>query len=469
MNAGLNLARGSISPSGLSANQSLPVEARSETEEKNGWRGYSKNGTVRILLLLTVLSVVTGLLYFLHFPVFYTSDSPTYVVPAGNLLDGHGFTNADGRPETFRTPGYPLLILPFLSARLDLKYLVIFQHIVRVLIILASSVFVLRATRSRRQGLIAGILLCIDLPMLEATNAVMTEILFTATLLAVIWLLWNQTAGAENWVRPVTAGLLAGMSVLIRPVSLLLFVPVTPYLLLTNRSFKTRVISAFLLAFSLFPAAWAARNYRETGYFIVSSVSSTNMLLWRAAGTLAIRDPGDFHANLVRRQVELEQQVCTDFRRLGKECVPTTAPPPEQSEYYARLGRKIVMAHPGSYAKLALRGAALMMLDGGPWSLAGITGIAPSAGIRILLIYTVPFLGLALLGLFRLWKENRDLFYLSFLVIGYFVIVSAGAEAYSRLRVPLDPIYTLLAAVGMDTVLVFVVSLTQKLHHSRTA
>jgi len=431
--------------------QPLLRDNRTTTQESLKDRSLA-SGVTGLLGSIAVLAVLTSSLYFLHFRTVYTPNSPGYITPAANMLAGHGFTDADGKPETVRTPGYPLFILPFLWIKLDLKYVVIFQHLIRVLIVVATSAFALHVTRSRRQALIAGVFLCIDLPMLEAANAIMTEILFTAILLSTMWLLWTRSQAAwNNWIPP---GLLAGISVQIRPVGLFLFVPATIYLLLMRHTSKAKAILGFLVAFSLFPAAWAARNYYQTGYFTVSSITGTNMLLWRAAGTLAIRDPGDFHVNLVKRQTELQRQACEDLQRLnGKDCSAMSAA--QRSEYYARLGTKIVAENVGSYARMAARSAAVMMLDGGPTSLAGITGIRQTTGIRILLVYTVPVFCLMLVGLQRFWKENRPFFYLCFLVISYFVIISAGAEAYSRLRVPIDPICALLTAAGMDTAFVF--------------
>lgn len=418
------------------------------------------------LRVIVILAILTGTLYFLHFRSFYEPDSSSYITPANNLLTGHGFTGADARPETVRTPGYPLLILPFLWSKLDLKWLVIFQHFLRVLIILATSAFMLYLTGSRRQAFLAGIFLCIDLPLLEATNTILTEIPYTAILLVVLWLLWVASQkGGEGWIYLAGSGLLAGMSALVRPVSLFLFVPVTIYLLLSQQR-KTRAALAFILAFSLFPLTWSIRNYRQTGYFTLSSITGTNMLLYRAAGILAIHDPGDFNANLRLRQTELKNRACEDLRRLTRqECSTVSAP--QQSDCYARLGEKIVVENPGSYIRLAARAAAVMMLDGGPTSLEGITGIRQTVGIRLLLIYTAPFLCLTLIGLLRFWKQNRQLFYLFLLIVAYFVTISAGAEAYSRLRVPIDPLCTILAAVGMNTVIIFLMDL-RKTYSSRT-
>jgi len=197
---------------------------------------------------------------------------------------------------------------------------------------------------------------------------------------------------------------------------------------------------------------WAARNYYETGYFTVSSISGFEMLSMRAAGVLAIDDPGDFYANLNKRGAQLQTLACEDLKRIqGKECSELS--PPQLSEYYFRLGRRIVLEHPIAYAKLALRGTAVMMLGGGADRLWKITGIPPSTAGRILWIYILPGLSLAIVGVFRLWSQNRQFFYLTCLVIIYFVVLSSGAEAYSRYRVPIMPIYTVSIAVGLDFVL----------------
>jgi len=124
---------------------------------------------------------------------------------------------------------------------------------------------------------------------------------------------------------------------------------------------------------------------------------------------------------------------------------------PKKSELFAHLGRKIILQHPFAYLKLASRSAALMMLSGGPDSLAEITGISPHVALRLLLIYTLPVFCFSILGLLQLWKENRVFFYLSFLTIFYFVVVSSGAETNSRFRVPIEPIYAILVAIGIES------------------
>ena len=406
---------------------------------------------IKPLLAITLLALAVHFLYLIHFHNIYAPDSSSYMTPASNLIHGQGFTGADGRPETARTPGYSLLIALFLAAGGGAKALVFFQHLMLAGLTAATVIVAFRLSGSRRQATIAGILLVIDLPILEAANYVLSEAFFTVVLVVALWLLWtasSQSKGPSS-TRLMLSGILAGGSVLIRPVALYFFVPAAAYLILTRNRFKLRSVITFLAAFAVLPALWAARNYHETGYFTVSSISGRELLCWRAGGVLALNDPGDFNDNIKNRCIELEKTVCNDLQRAyGKDCSQFTTE--EHSAYALRLGRKILLEHPIGSVRLAVRGVAVMFLDGGPSSLQGITGINQHLGLRLLLIYTVPAFCFAIVGLLRVWNQDRHLFYFLFLTIAYFVIISAGGDTYSRHRVPIMPMYALLIASGID-------------------
>ncbi|MGZ4875193.1 MAG: hypothetical protein ACXV5R_08490 [Candidatus Angelobacter sp.] len=433
-----------------SAKEPTPAGPGFGRGETSGTRSGTRK-TAGILVLIAVLASLTSILYFAHFQDLYTDDSPGYIRPAVNLLAGKGFTDAQGHPDTLRTPGYPLVILPFLWAHLDLKYLVLFQHLLRVLIVVATAAFAVQLSRSTRQAVLVGILLSLDLPFLRSANNVMTEVVFTLALGIALKLLWTESMkSAERMIHCLAAGLVCGATVLIRPVSIFLFVPVAIYLLLVRRSRRWVAAFAFCVAFLCLPLAWAARNDVKAGYFGVSSISGYSILQYRAAGVLAINDPGDFYANLDKRQIELEARACQDLKRLrGTDCAQMSDP--ARSAYYAQFGRRIVLSHPLSYIKLALRGFGMMMLTGSPASLSGMTGLSFALAAKILLLYTVPCLGFAVLGLTQCWNRNRALFWLAGLVIGYFVVVSSGAETFARFRIPILPLYSILIAQGLDS------------------
>src|SRR5579863_1320230 len=271
----------------------------------------------RLLVCVALLAFITGLAYFLYFGPTYQPDSPSYIVPAKNLLNGSGLMDARGHPDTVRTPGYPLFLAPFLRVGLDLKYLVLFQHLLRILLIVAATAVAFSLTGKFRPAIIAGVLLCIDLPMLAAANSVLTEMLFTVILAVALWLLWRDSERPERWWSYfLLCAFLCGLSVLVRPISLFIFVPAGAYLLLTRKAHKWRAAISFTLAFSVLPLSWATRNYVRSGYFTLSTISGYNLLVYRAAGALAIEDPGKFATNLQLRSEELQAQACQDLTQI---------------------------------------------------------------------------------------------------------------------------------------------------------
>jgi hypothetical protein len=68
--------------------------------------------------------------------------------------------------------------------------------------------------------------------------------------------------------------------------------------------------------------------------------------------------------------------------------------------------------------------------------------------MRILIGYGVTLLLLAGIGAAAWWRRNPRFFFLAAVVIGYFLFISAGAGSYSRMRVPIMPLYSMLIASG---------------------
>jgi len=403
---------------------------------------------IRVLLsMAAILAFVTGALYVWHFPLTFYPDSASYIVPASNIVAGHGFTGPDGSPEVYRTPGYPLFLAFFFAAHAGVTGAIWFQHVLRILLIIGSTAFAFSISQSRAVAGFTGLLLVIDLPLLEAAHAVLSEMLFTALIAIVYWLLWREALREPSGKWIFFAGALTGTTVLIRTVSLFFCVPAIAFMSMAMPRRRPRAAILFTIGFALLPALWACRNYRVAGAFTVSTVSAYDALIYRAAGSVAMDRPGSYWENLEPART----QICSDLRRLySLECSPAALT--TGGDYFKRLAMQEIAQHPSGFLKATALGACMVVLDEGTITTSALLGRPVRK--REFLIYTVPLFIFSIYGLLVCWRKNRTFFWLALWVIVYFVGVSAGPQSEARFRVPFVPLYVLLSAIGMSNLAV---------------
>jgi hypothetical protein len=278
--------------------------------------------------------------------------------------------------------------------------LITFQHLLRIVIVVAISWATLRLTGSRLEAIAAGGILCLDLASLESASSILTENLFTTMLGGVVLCLY-------------------------------------------------RAAVIFTLACASVPIAWTARNYVETGYLTFSSISGVDML-HRAAGTLAIGERGSYAENQAREYSSLEKQACLALSAT-EACAAIAIE--RKSAYFSHFSSAIIRRHPIQYLKTVIAGAGAMMLGGDTGRLSELTGLSTASAMRILMGYGITLLLLAGIGAAAWRRRNPRFFFLAVVVIGYLLFISSGAGSYSRMRVPIMPLYSMLIASGMVSVL----------------
>jgi 4-amino-4-deoxy-L-arabinose transferase-like glycosyltransferase len=407
------------------------------------------------LIAVVLLSAATHFAYLACSSNYYFPDSATYMSSAKTLSEGYGFGENAETPETMRTPGYPLLLAAFDLMTPNPFPVVLTQHLLACLLTAALYLLALRETGSRRIAVVASIILALDTLTIHYANKVLTENLFTIVLFGVV-LLALRLSRMPSASGFVLLGLLSGALVMIRPVAIayaavlaLFFAVAAPATHAPGRASMIKAIAAFLAAALLIPIGWGLRNQRETGVFTIASIAGTNMLLYRAAGVLAIADAGDFTNNLKRRQAQLEGPVRSAIRK-SEGVEPDELPHAVLARWYSRAASPVILAHPGAYVLLAARGVACNLFETEWAALAVVSRLPPALIEWVMRALTLSLFPVAISGLIILGKRNRNLATLIALTCAYYLVVSAGGESEARFRVPIVPFYALAAAAGFD-------------------
>lgn len=418
-----------------------------------------------ILWITLVLGFLTHSAYLALDHEHYGVDTPTYLIPADNLLHGQGFVNALHQPELRRTPGYPLLLAIFQFAPLKVEDLIFIQHLLCVLLIVGVAAFALRSTGSSLVALTAASVLILDLATLRIANLLLTEITSTVLIALTAWILYRAMTNLGLGVLASTvAGLLGGCAALVRPVSILYFVPLSLCLFLALRRRAARIALFFVASFLLLPLLWSTRNFIEGNYFGMSTIGAEDLLYYRAAGALAIQQPGNYLTNVLKTRNTLLAQTCTDLEKLyQRDCSQVTES--QNASYSTHKGMSLILRNPLSYLRSTLLSLAYIVFGGGAEALSRIIHVSPITAEHIVLLTTVPEACLALAGCWYWYRRDRPLCYLLVLTVAYFLVISAGAEAYSRFRVPVMPMYALLIGGGAAATLEWI----QKIRASRAA
>lgn len=389
----------------------------------------------RSLLIVAAIAFAANFTY-LHFSNgdFFYPDSFTYLTPARSLANSRGFVDARGAAETIRTPVYPLLLI---ALRFNTLAILVLQHLLNVALACTATWLVRRRGGSSWLATLAGILCALDVPSIHYANKVLTETLFAALLFAIVVLTLRATSRRALLVD----GLLVGTLVLIRPVAIAYLVVIAIFLAFQRVPLRT--IAIFVIAALALPLAWAARNKHHTGVFTVSSIAGSNLMMYRAAGALAVTTDYDFNEALADAQQELLERA---DQLIGDRDLPHA----QRAVIFSTIGRQTLVAHPGGALLVTLRGLLVNAFDS-DWEAVMLVSRIHGSIIQLLIdALTAITFAAAVLGIIALWRNDRSLALLLALTIAYFLFIAAGGEAEARFRVPVAPLLAIAAAHGFS-------------------
>jgi 4-amino-4-deoxy-L-arabinose transferase-like glycosyltransferase len=326
-----------------------------------------------------------------------------------------------------------------------------------------------------KAALVAAYLLALDPTRLYWSTTLMTDGLTLLTTLGAIYLFtrWMQDK-RQVWLAG--SGGLIGLSILIRPINILLWIPLTIIVLIVLGWKKWRVwlpqAALFVMCVGLVVAPWSIRNRIQLGTWQLSVIGTYSFAY---ANALLFSNYADGSS--------LEDLYASFYRRIKIDQDPVRAVSFEfEQEYKDFAAEKIDgrwfkygiwhtyktiplflndgLRQPAEALSLIPSGAQPNLTDlflsrGAFSKLQAFAGSMPQQA-TLLFIGTSFWLLVYLAALYGLWMawvkgtlESRSMALLCVFMVAYYVAVSSGPVGQPRYRLPIEPWLFLLAAYGV--------------------
>ena len=382
------------------------------------------------LTLLVTSALLLRLLWVALVRPIPTSDAAVYDTLAAGLAGGMGYVDSLSNlvPTAYRPPGYPMF--------LALLYAVFGRHhwaVGSAQAILGTLSCLLTYRLGARllgecQGRLAGLALAAYPNQIYYTSLIMGESLFVALMLLTLNLLARQPPFRARHL--LAAGVLAGLSALVRPSALLLWLFAGVWLPASeSRGRRASSVLVFLVSLAAAISPWTVRNALVMkAPILISTNGGVNFYIGNnEAATGSYHFPPGNPLRAIHSEVE------------------------RNAEGY-RLGLEFVRSHPVGAGLLMPRKILSLLacdLHGLRWAL-GVTRLraAPPAIIVLAAVASLAYLLVLILGVVGMVKlgfRSRESVLLSLVPICWGVthIILFGAP---RFHFPLIPIFLVFAA-----------------------
>ncbi|MGA8809231.1 MAG: hypothetical protein WB973_15245 [Thermoanaerobaculia bacterium] len=399
---------------------------------------------LRIAILLTIAIRISLILLLGNLgppDAFRASDSVTYTAGAQSLASRGAFLDAHGKPETFRTPGYPFVLAPLMALHASDALIMAMNILFAVLLVIVTWRIARQLFDDDRLAGICALAVAIEPTMMIWSLKVMPETLFTLCLL-----LFACAAICE---KPIAAGVALCAAIYVKPIAwpLVLIVPIVAVWFQPKRALILFVTCVALLA------PWHIRNYVMTGYPGFSSLIDRSIYI-TAGGSVAARQEGVPFAEMRRQLIARDGARATDpqrYAQMRREGVSRIASDPIGWTTTHVFGMFRTLFEPGvtEYARTfglyTTNGGLAAMVDGGFATFARAHPILIAVSI-VWAIVLLPLVLLPIIAATRVPPHSRLAFGLFALITIWLIAAGGGVPGYHRFRVPAVPFLVLMSA-----------------------
>ena len=252
----------------------------------------------KFLLLTFFLSLTIKVIFFLIFlknnPCLLLFDSEHYHKIALSLVSGNGFYNLDvTTPQFYRMPGYPVFLAScyklfgIQQAGVIISQTLLSSFFPLLIFLLTLTIFPGQIKTAK----FASFTACFDLGYIIFSGLIMSEILFVIFFtIFLILFLYNYMpffckkesiiSDKHPFFRLFVAGVILGISGLIRPVGYPVLLTSIFLLLISKDKILTKIKSITVIStgFICVLSIWIIRNFLLTGYIFLHTLSGPHFL-----------------------------------------------------------------------------------------------------------------------------------------------------------------------------------------------
>lgn len=213
-----------------------------------------------------------------------TGDAKGYVILADHIKEFGVFSfsiSAPFTPESFRVPGYPLF-LAGLSALVGSWMWVLFLQ-AALMSVIPILVYILFRHHHERAAFWGAIVMVVEPVRLFLSSTFLSDAFFTLLFLVSLILI-DRSVRLASWRYVFGAGIVLGVSMIVRPIALFLLFIYLAYLVWQMPHTRRLVLHVVLFGVGVLVVAgpWMLRNHTLFGTWSLSSVGAANLMLYNA-------------------------------------------------------------------------------------------------------------------------------------------------------------------------------------------
>jgi Dolichyl-phosphate-mannose-protein mannosyltransferase len=246
----------------------------------------------RILLLAFIARIIWYLFILLTNPDgFWLYDSYGYWNISYNVKE-YGIFSRDEieplMPDYFRTPLYPLLILPTIYFDVNGYTIPLINIVLDCITCYLVYQIVLNFSQKLIYAKTAALIYAVHIPAIAFSNFVLTESVFAFLLTLFIFSL-TKLIQYTNYKKALLTGLIGGLCVMCKPVAFALLIPTIVLLLIVKKiNFNTIILMTVLsVGFYAIQFPWMQRNKNLYGHYFNSVLGEHLLLGYHASNIYA--------------------------------------------------------------------------------------------------------------------------------------------------------------------------------------